>query len=30
VAREWVEFLRAGPDAVPDGRSGCLQGFDDR
>jgi hypothetical protein len=30
VAREWVEFMRAGPDAVADGRSGCLQGFDDR
>ena len=30
VALEWVEFLRAGPDAVPDGRTGCLQGFDDR
>jgi hypothetical protein len=30
VAREWVEFMQAGPDAVADGRSGCLQGFDDR
>jgi len=30
VGLEWVEFFGAGQDAVPDGRSGCLQGFDDR
>ena len=30
VARGWAEFMRAGPDAIADGRSGCLQGFDDR
>jgi type IV pilus biogenesis protein CpaD/CtpE len=30
VAQEWVEFLQAGQDAVSDGRSGCLQGFEHR
>ena len=30
VGLEWVEFLRAGQDAVPDGRAGCLQGLEDR
>ena len=25
VARAWVENLRAGPDAIPSGRDGCLQ-----
>ena len=30
VALEWVEFLQAGQDAVSDGRSGCLQGLEQR
>jgi hypothetical protein len=25
VARGWVEYFKAGEDAVPDGRAGCLQ-----
>jgi len=29
VGRGWVEVLEAGPDAIPEGRSGCLAGFDD-
>lgn len=27
VARGWTKFFRAGEDAIPDGRAGCLQGF---
>lgn len=27
VARGWTKFFRAGADAIPDGRAGCLQGF---
>ena len=29
VARGWVKFFEAGPDAIPEGRSGCLGGFND-
>lgn len=30
VALAWIDYLQAGQDALPDGRSGCLQGFDER
>jgi hypothetical protein len=26
VGRAWASYFRAGPDAVQDGRDGCLQG----
>jgi hypothetical protein len=30
VGRAWASYFKAGPDAVPDGRDGCLQGQGDR
>ncbi len=30
VGLAWIDIFKAGPDALPDGRSGCLQGFEDR
>ncbi len=30
VGLAWIETMRAGEDALADGRSGCLQGFDER
>jgi ABC-type Fe3+-hydroxamate transport system substrate-binding protein len=30
VGRAWASYFRAGPDAVQDGRDGCLQGQQDR
>ncbi len=30
VGLAWIETMQAGEDALDDGRSGCLQGFDER
>ena len=30
VALAWIDYLKAGQDALPDGRAGCLQGFEER
>jgi hypothetical protein len=30
VGRGWASYFRAGPDAVQDGRDGCLQGQEQR
>ena len=30
VGRGWASYFKAGPDAVPDGRDGCLQGQQQR
>ena len=30
VGRGWASYFKAGPDAVPDGRDGCLQGQEQR
>lgn len=30
VGRAWVKYFKAGDDALPDGRAGCLQGLEQR
>ena len=29
VGEAWTRFFKAGPDAVDEGRTGCLEGFSD-
>lgn len=29
VARAWASYFKAGPDALPDGRAGCLQALNE-